>query len=111
MPRCLIPECETSETAKLQFIPSWIQDAVPFRDSEPWKCKRYKPLANTTFHHPEECIVSFSPEEVENCKEWVFATDEVTIVNEVSSSLSINSQVRKMLNLGAARWVGVYGSL
>ncbi|KAK7602883.1 hypothetical protein V9T40_006857 [Parthenolecanium corni] len=80
--RCLIPECETSETAKLQFIPSWIQDAVPFRDSEPWKCKRYKPLANTTFHHPEECIVSFSPEEVENCKEWVFATDEVTIVNE-----------------------------
>lgn len=64
-------------------MPPWIRDAVPFRDTKPWKCKRYKSSENASINNNIACATAFSLHQVQNCEELVFATDEVTIVKEV----------------------------
>lgn len=64
-------------------MPSWIRKAVPFKHEKPWKCKRFKPSSKAEFSG-NECRTSFNPHEEKDCDKWVFATDEVTIVKEVS---------------------------
>lgn len=60
----------------------WVRNAVPFRENKPWKCRRFKKTTNINFNR-NECTASFNSQEAENCDEWVFASDEVTIVKEV----------------------------
>lgn len=92
--RCFIPECETHDQSKLHFMAPWVRNAVPFRENKPWKCKRFKNAINTKFNK-NECTAYFNFHEVENCREWVFATDEVTIVREVCIALLIYHYKKK----------------
>lgn len=65
----------------------WVKDAVPFRGNKPWKCKRFENVMSTKFNTNVECATTFNSKEVINCREWVFATNEVTIVREVRANL------------------------
>ncbi len=81
--RCRVPECE-SDASVFKYEPSWIKEAIPFKeDKEPYKCKRYRPLANTTLINHTVCMTGFDKNVTEDCSDWVFETSEKTIVNTV----------------------------
>lgn len=63
-------------------MPPWIYRAIPFRNNEPSKCKRYKTLENPSLWH-DGCAASFSEDEEEKCDDLVFETKTVNVVNEV----------------------------
>ncbi|KAK7602882.1 hypothetical protein V9T40_006856 [Parthenolecanium corni] len=82
--RCKIPECEDNST-KSQFKTSWTSEAIPYNRQEPYKCKRYKPLSNsTTGFNETHCSALFNSSVEEKCEpaEIIYFTDDVTIVNE-----------------------------
>lgn len=81
-----MPECETEASSKSQYLPLWTRDAIPYKGDgkEPWKCKRYKPLINSTTINGTHCSTGFNTSVLEECSKLVYATDDVTIVNEVS---------------------------
>lgn len=81
---CLVPECENVNKSGFQYMPSWIRTAVPFKNEKPRKCRRFKPSSNADFNG-NDCRTSFNSQEELDCDSWVFATDEVTIVKEVST--------------------------
>lgn len=85
-----MPECENlNNRTESEYMPSWIKKAIPFiSESELWKCRRYKPLSNATFVNDTTCTAVFSESEIEDCHDWVFATEEVTLVREVSGVIA-----------------------
>lgn len=82
---CLIPECETLETAT--FEPDWLQNAVPFQNKKPLHCKRY--AFNSTDHGSlwrSECTKNdFDTSNIIRCNTFKYRTDELSVLNEVSS--------------------------
>lgn len=79
--RCKIPECDNNVT---EYSPIWLKNAVPYRHNEPEKCYRY-----ATKMHGNSSIHQCSLDEFDNtnrmkCDEFVYKTNEVTILNEVS---------------------------
>lgn len=82
MNSCTIPECESRGTTK--FEPLWLSNAVPYTNGKPSKCYRY---ANSTIQsHPlnETCGIIFDHDEEIQCSEYVYGTDEISILNDVS---------------------------
>lgn len=84
--RCQIPECEI--VSSTDFNPYWLENAVPFEDSKPVRCMRYSPILNSKVY-PElnSCeAYAFNRSAVVECLdgEFIFRTDEISIVNEVS---------------------------
>lgn len=84
--RCLVPECENANKSQIQYLPSWIQNAIPFKNEKPRKCRRFKASSKAEFTE-NDCQTSFNSHEEQDCDSWVFATDEVTIVKEVSTNI------------------------
>lgn len=74
--RCRISECETNSSTN--FNPNWIENAVPFDDGNPSTCYRYKFLDDT------ECsATSFDKTNIYRCDEYMYNTNDKTLVNEV----------------------------
>ncbi|KAG4070582.1 hypothetical protein HA402_011969 [Bradysia odoriphaga] len=78
--RCKIPECESNPT---DYSPKWITNAIPFEDEAPVdNCKRYK----YSHHNQSDNLSSFCPaiyfnqSITEKCNEFVYKTDEDTIL-------------------------------
>lgn len=82
---CAIPECESLETTI--YEPIWLSNAVPFTNGKPSKCYRY---ANSTAqsHHSlnETCGLNFDHEHQFQCNQYVYGTEEISILNDVSCS-------------------------
>lgn len=82
--RCRIPECDLNCT---EFNPKWLSNAIPFENGAPKKCSRYK------YNHYNESdnlstfcpAIYFDKSVTQNCKEFIFKTDEQTILSEVNS--------------------------
>lgn len=68
-----------------EYMPRWLRNAVPFKDDQPWKCKRYSSKSSgSSFINDTECPIAFDKTETVECNKWIFATEEITIVNDVS---------------------------
>lgn len=81
---CYIPECDGVKPAMAEYEPSWLPNAVPYHDSKPWKCIRYKPSMNKSLDNSNQCSADrFDKTKTQKCSRWVFANDEYTIVREV----------------------------
>lgn len=81
--RCKIPECDQNVT---RYSPIWIENAVPFRHNEPEKCFRYQSntYANSSTHRDQCSFDEFDRTKIIKCDDFVYKTNEVTILNEVS---------------------------
>lgn len=86
--RCKIPICERSIDNSFVYSAEWLRFAVPFReDGKPEPCQRFH---YSTIDQGLSCDkFSFNRSVVENCGEFVFASGELTIVNEVINPCSI----------------------
>ncbi len=84
---CRIPECENENCTSLPYLPKWIDKAIPFHDGEPYKCRRFKPSRNFSIlvKNADVCLAEFNESVIEECDDWVFETEEKTIVNSVCS--------------------------
>lgn len=95
--RCMIPECElTNGTSDEQYsvgdyTPQWLQQAVPYESNgKPSQCRRYatigRPSNESELSDDQRTCGTwtFDQSKVIECDEFVYATQEVTIVNEVS---------------------------
>lgn len=77
--RCKIPGCDDDRVAN--FAPEWLRNVVPFDDDhKPASCLRY---AEVNFTRSSHCAKSeyFNASDVRECNTFVWATDEVTLVN------------------------------
>jgi len=75
---CFIPECEELEEAS--YVPNWLQIAIPFSNGKPATCNRYESIRLTT-----ECDAGhFNQSSIYRCDKFVYATQEKSILNEVS---------------------------
>lgn len=75
-PRCHISECE--DISSTSYNTSWLEYAVPFENDIPSSCNRYRSLDGSN------CLEeSFNRLDVYQCNEFVYKTDDKTLVNEV----------------------------
>lgn len=80
---CQIPECDSLEP-NVKFKPDWIARAVPMEaNGKPSQCLRYVPDTKLRTDDLTCPGVSFNRSQTEQCGDFVYATDEVTLVNEV----------------------------
>lgn len=87
--RCLIPECDTSGVNT--FEPSWLSNAVPYSNGKPAKCSRYPSLSNTSSSKPDELCDRFDHFKEIGCdNQFVYKTDEISILNGVSTISTFN---------------------
>lgn len=75
-PRCLISECE--DISNTNYNTSWLEYAVPFEKDIPSSCNRYKFLDSSVCSQN-----SFDPSDEYQCNEFVYKTNDKTLVNEV----------------------------
>lgn len=81
--RCLVPECDSKNSTLLKYEPVWLPNAVPYHESKPRKCLRYRPLKNASQSDKMECSANlFDRTSTETCSEWVYSGNEQTIVRE-----------------------------
>lgn len=79
---CLIPECETRGTDA--YNASWLRNAVPFSKERPSACYRYARISNK--YTADQCTENhFNRSKEMRCTEYVYKTDEVSILNDVKS--------------------------
>lgn len=90
--RCKIPSCDRlfEDSDRYDFKPNWLHYAVPFReDGRPETCQRFQYLADTEIGSEADAEefrcdeFTFNQSSIVSCDEFVFATDELNIVNEV----------------------------
>uniref|UniRef100_A0A2M4CZ55 Putative organic cation transporter n=1 Tax=Anopheles darlingi TaxID=43151 RepID=A0A2M4CZ55_ANODA len=83
--RCHIGGCENG-TQSEPYIPSWLHNAVPFREStnQPAKCERYHPLRSRDAPFGGACdAVDFNSSIIDRCTDLVYEDPaERTIVND-----------------------------
>lgn len=83
--RCIIPECDSPKND--DYLPKWARFAIPHSHNVPAKCLRYESIP---FHanfkgktnHCEEML--FNDTYSVSCTEFIYKTDEVTVLREVS---------------------------
>lgn len=79
--RCHIPECDAIEP---MYEAPWLKNAIPFYKDHPSTCDRYSPAVHNDTHYrmcPSNLFVNTS---IERCDKFVFDTEDVTILQEVS---------------------------
>lgn len=82
--RCKIQGCDNGGVAN--FAPEWLHNVVPFdEDHKPASCQRYRAL---NFTRNSQCAKKshFNTSDVYECSDFVWETDEVTLVNTVRSN-------------------------
>ncbi|KAF5303509.1 hypothetical protein FQR65_LT08208 [Abscondita terminalis] len=75
--RCAIPECDTDPT---EFEPWWWTHAIPSEDDKPSMCFKYE-FFNSNDSEVNECT-NFNKDVIETCKEFVYETQEISIVHD-----------------------------
>lgn len=106
--RCLIPECESIETAR--YDTNWLQHAMPgeiqldgtYRIDH---CRRFKPSAPGSSNYSEICSVNMFENETIKCDQWVFDKTSHTIVQEWKITCEENQW--KLAFVGTAHFMGV----
>ncbi|KAG4079938.1 hypothetical protein HA402_006250 [Bradysia odoriphaga] len=75
--RCRIPGCDDNQT---EYKPDWLSHAVPHINGVPSRCTRY----NSSITDSSQCWDenAFEAYELVVCNDWVFETEERTILNE-----------------------------
>lgn len=92
--RCEIPGCDMENST--DFLPDWLNNSVPFKDNKPAKCDRYIRSFNKSI--PENCSSdNFQYDHTETCSSFVFKTDEVSILKDVSKKLNFYNQNKNMI--------------
>lgn len=86
---CKIPECDSPE-GQNAYRPDWLRHAIPIgANGKPSQCLRYAAAAADTSGESNSGLTcpawSFNQSATVECDEFVFATDEVTLVNEVGN--------------------------
>lgn len=76
---CKIPICDTEPA---EYEPQWLIHAVPFDRAAPEKCFRYE----NTIENASQCydVNMFNATNRIRCDEFIYETEEVTLLNEVS---------------------------
>lgn len=76
----MIPECDNINHT--EYSPKWLKDAVPYHNSlKPSKCQRYQYRNESS---EELCnITNFDISLITTCNEFIYKTNELTIVKEV----------------------------
>lgn len=77
--RCKIPECDKNVT---EYAPIWLENAVPYRHNEPEKCIRYSTKMYSNSSNRQCSLDEFDNTKRMKCDEFVYRTNEVTILNE-----------------------------
>lgn len=75
---CRIPGCDDGLS---EYKPEWLSHAVPYVNGVPTRCTRYE----STITNSSQCWDenAFDVETVIACDDWVYETEEKTILNEV----------------------------
>ncbi len=82
--RCKIPECDFPPLD--DYLPMWTRFAVPHSHNVPSKCLRYEsiPLDSHNKRKSNNCDEMFFNDSYSvSCTEFIYKTDEVTILKEV----------------------------
>lgn len=80
--RCKIPECESNS---IEYNPNWLINAIPVENGIPNKCNRFK----YSHYNESDNLSTFCPAHyfnqsvIERCNEFIYKTDEKTILSEV----------------------------
>lgn len=93
--RCQIPECD--DVQHPQFEVEWMQNAIPFKNSKLMKCHRYEPMKLVNASDQQYCEKDvFNQSSIVRCDQngLIYKTDEVSIVNSVSSLIMNESRPR-----------------
>ncbi|CRK94736.1 CLUMA_CG008236, isoform A, partial [Clunio marinus] len=79
--RCEISECDDVGSSNSEFLPEWLNFAVPFEATGlPQKCDKFESLNSSQI-----CTVeSFNSSNVIKCDKYVYEDEEFTILNEFS---------------------------
>ena len=92
--RCFISQCEQFEGTK--YSQDWLQNALPGSFSNgkfvPEGCYEYNFIQNindTELTRNNTCFADLFGLERQKCNSWIFSSDEVTIVNDVSLVLLV----------------------
>jgi MFS transporter, OCT family, solute carrier family 22 (organic cation transporter), member 4/5 len=105
---CLIPECETQETAR--FDTNWLSHALPgeYQLDGSYKvdhCKRFKPVANFSSMYADACPVKMFTDQIISCDQLVFDKSSLTIVEKWNITCEDNEW--KLPFVGTAHFLGV----
>ncbi|XP_058055344.1 organic cation transporter protein-like [Anopheles bellator] len=106
--RCLVPQCEQSETPV--FDTPWLNATIPFdQNGNPERCSRYAPFVNDT--RPNEICKSeeFDFSNILPCEHFVYATEEVTIVQDFDLHCAHNDW--KLSLVGTVNNIGQFVAL
>lgn len=97
--RCKIPECDS--TPHDDYLPKWTRFAIPHSHNVPAKCLRYESIpidahATSKANHCDEML--FNDSYPVSCTEFIYGTDEVTVLKEVSS-MDLYFRKKKIVNM------------
>ncbi|CAO1398966.1 unnamed protein product [Diamesa serratosioi] len=107
--RCLVPECETAETA--QYDMNWVQHALPGTFASPSGsfvpdvCQRFKFSNETASHENDTCPAQWFTNEQIKCDKWVYDENEHTIVQDWD--LTCNENQWKLALVGSMHFAGI----
>ncbi|XP_044750714.1 organic cation transporter protein [Coccinella septempunctata] len=105
--RCYIPECEDLHSTS--YDTPWMKWAIPpdtnaNQDSfKPSTCIRYVPKSTTPSN--ATCSASIFTNSTEKCSEWIFSSDERTIVNDWKITCIENQW--KLSLVGSCHFAGI----
>lgn len=77
---CFIPECDT--IGSTDYKQPWVPNVIPFENEKPTRCTRYEVFSNLTTTMCTEN--DFNRSHVIGCNDFVYKTDEISILNSVS---------------------------
>ncbi|KAK4883418.1 hypothetical protein RN001_006737 [Aquatica leii] len=97
--RCEIFECDVKP---IEYKPDWWTNAIPAKNSEPSKCSKYQRINNT--NNGSCAASSFNHESVEQCKIFVYETNETSIMHDFN--LQCEENVWKLTLVGTIHSCG-----
>ncbi|XP_046399311.1 organic cation transporter protein-like isoform X2 [Ischnura elegans] len=101
--RCLVPECENRSDP---YSPSWLSHALPFTDGKPSECKRYAVNHEADFTNGSCPASGFYTNVTQECHDYVFRGEVVTIVNTFNLTCVENKW--KLTLIGTMSFVGQF---
>lgn len=87
---------------------------MPYLNGKPSKCYRYANSTLSNFPNDETCDIKFDHEKRIQCNEFVYRTDEVSILNDVSiyvlvvQRTSSYKYLRRIPTIYILRWMYLY---
>ncbi|KAK4883409.1 hypothetical protein RN001_006728, partial [Aquatica leii] len=99
--RCFINDCDSDTT---EYNPSWLINAVPFKDDKPARCTKYHHTNNSS------CTLSdFNKTFQESCNSFIYETSEKSIMQDFN--LHCDNNVQTLAFVGTLNGVGKFVGL